>query len=171
MLRADATDALRPLIGEPLVDVGRSGDIVWVCFGMYIPVTDYEGNARLIPEYALHLACPARVTMADEMLLGSHDIYYPGDDPTRELLDFSRDAEGGNWFDVRARRLRQFLDSRMPPVSSLEVDAFGGIRVEFSHGLLLETFPVTSFAREQWRFVTRGYDHPRFVWSDAPPQQ
>jgi len=167
VIQRDATNALSPLIGEPLSDIGRAVDLALVCFGRYVDVPDYDGFAQPVPEYALYLQCPFRLAGDGEVLLASQDMYYPGDDPLGNRERFRCDVAGATWFDARAFALRPFLQSRMPTVARVDVDMFGGIRLELSHGLLLEAFPVTSFPHEEWRFFKHRSNVPHFVVFDV----
>jgi len=152
---------LHYLVGLRLGHIGRASNLVWIGFGEYSTQDDGSGQARMLPEYALHVQCAWRLTQGAEPFLASQDIYVPN--PTLvsdETFDWSK--VGNSRFD---QLVIEFLSSIHDPlvVQAVKADEHGGIIISLSHEVEVQVFPDESRDVEVWRLLQFGGSGWHFV--------
>jgi hypothetical protein len=166
-VKAEIEQALAPLVGLPLWSAGRVADLLWLQFGerRRIPNADGDGQ-REVGTYALHVACPWRLSDAERILVGSGDLLTPAD-PEEEPETFDWGQPGATWLDIRLRELWEGFGAAPPSVERVAADQLGGVRVDLSRGMALELFPNSTptghIATEFWRFLQPGEPTPHVV--------
>ena len=70
-------DVLRPVIGEPFMDLGRAADLIWLGFGEKVDAPTRRDPERRTARHRLHVMCPFRLESNDAILVAASDIYRP----------------------------------------------------------------------------------------------
>lgn len=159
--------ALAALVGAPLWAMHRSGDLVSLQLGERRTLAaSEESPERGIGQYSLDVACPWRLADDERILVGSGDLFTPAD-PDAEIETFDWEERGASWLDVRLDELQPELRSGSIVVERIDVDAFGGMRVQLSRGWRLDVFPNSTptghVTTEFWRLLRPGEDAPHLV--------
>jgi hypothetical protein len=164
-MRAKIHNALLPLAGLPLWDVGRATDLTWLQFGQRRMVKDFRGEAKEVGEYALHLQCVWRLVQGEQVIIGQRDLYYPAT-PGRTSPEV---PAGFNWDVQGANRLDYLLDeffhrsNQQLIVEHTEVGCAAAFAIFFRDNFVLEIFPNDSFDEEHWRLFRPYLNEPHFV--------
>lgn len=142
-------NTLSILIEQPMIQIGRASDMLWIHFGKLIEVKNYRGIYHKKGEYSLHIQCPWRFIQNDKLILGSNDFYSPVNN--KEKDKFQWDILGANMFDIKAEELKKEVLPSI--VKKLEVDIIGSINIYVEKEIVLQVFPVNSIVQENWRFI------------------
>jgi hypothetical protein len=106
-------------------------------------------------------AVPFRLAGPSGVLLGAHDIYASRNAST-DPEDADLGVYGSTWYDKQAEQIIAGCVEEPLVVEGIDADDLGSIRVLLSRDHVLEIFPATSLADEQWRFFGVG-DGPHFL--------
>ena len=149
-IKDDIETKLGILIGQPLIDLGRAGNLLWVAFGEKIDTLDWKGIPIEKCKYYLNIQCSWRLTKGDSIIVASRDIYMP----RTGIYDknFEWDEIGANRFDERASMFKKDFLSNLK-VSEIHADCFGGCKISLDFGIEIEIFPDDSLVEEFWRFI------------------
>ena len=150
------------LIKQPLTDIGRAGNLLWLSFGKKIFVVDKNGCKKTQSEYALNIQCAWRIVKDCRIIVGSRDFYIPRTD--LQIDSFEWDTQGVNRFDEKIEELN--FHQRYGIVDKISADEFGGIKITFNSSIVLEVFPDDSLEDEFWRFIVSGKASRHFVVFD-----
>jgi len=77
IMRVKIEEKLSVLLKQPLIDIGRASNLLWLSFGEKIVTIDRKGNEILRSKYALNVQCPWRLTKERRIIVASKDIYIP----------------------------------------------------------------------------------------------
>lgn len=150
------------LIKQPLIDIGRAGNLLWISFGKELFITDKNGCKKSKRKYALHIQCAWRIVNDSRIIVGSRDFYTPRTGLGN--ISFEWDNPGVNRFDEKIEELQDL--SRSTIVEGVVADEFGGLKIIFDSGIRLEIFPDESLEDEFWRFIIAGETSKHFVVFD-----
>ena len=115
---------------------------------------------RDVGEYALHVQCPWRITLGDEVVTGRGDIFCTPEE-SAEPLPFDFDWQKGNRFD---RVVEQVVTELLPlTVQRVEAAHAGRLSIQLEHGYGLEVFPHDSENDEHWRFFRPFTEEAHFA--------
>jgi hypothetical protein len=120
--------------------------------------TCHDGEAIILPEWALHVSCPWRFCRHRRIVVAYHDFYQSrnGD----YLEDDQWDTSGKSRFDSVTGKLRSEFKIDPPAVESVEANEFGGFSMLLQRGYRLDTFPDSSDRQsEHWRVFRPGRKH------------
>lgn len=67
-------DKLSILIRQPLIDIGRASNLLWLSFGERISTLDRKGNEIQKGKYALNVQCAWRLTQNSQIIVASKDF-------------------------------------------------------------------------------------------------
>jgi hypothetical protein len=123
----------------------RAADLAGFSFGSLRTIKDRAGRRKKVGEWTLHIQCPWRITRGRWMLIGSADVFYPPTGKTK--VDYDWDL-GPN---LRDKKLRSLLRSRMLVVVQSRLGEGGSLRLELTGNHVLEIMPDTSLPTEKWR--------------------
>lgn len=151
---------LNLLIGSRFSDIGRSGDMLWLCFGDEIQWTDLHGNIRNVNEFSLHVQSAWRITDGEQIVLASNDIFIT----TGE--DDNWDTEGANLFDEKKSAVLAKLGSYPVVVEKVNLNENGDLRIAFSNSLTIEVFVISSTPIENWRLINFKSENDSFIVFD-----
>lgn len=151
---------LNVLMGTPLSNIGRAGNLFWLSFGEDVIVLDRNGCETIKGKYALNIQCSWRITDEDKIIVASRDIYLPKTGLSDE--GFEWDAPGSNRFDERIYLIKKKIKSNIL-VSQILADNLGGLKIYFGSGIVIELFPDDSLEEEFWRFIIFGKKSKHFV--------
>lgn len=162
-MREQVKRALEALIGKPLWSSGRAADLEWFQFGQRRTVTS-RGKTKEVGEYALHVQCAWRIRHADEVVVGSSDLYHPPEESDERKEDFDWQPLGSNRRDNRIAAIfedetRQFL------VRDVEIGEAGRFTVVLDDDYALDVFPNDSLSDEHWRIFKPSSEEPHFVFT------
>jgi len=149
---------VRRLVGLPLSDTGRAGNMRIFDFGEESAETGYA-------QFTLHVQCAWRIERHGQIWTGSADHYVAPDGDCERRWD--PDTRSDNLQDVR---LREFIEGppgggrtgEPPRVEHVEADTFGDITLYFVDGFVLMTF-VSGVCGEVWRMFEPGSGKQHFV--------
>ncbi|MBE5393919.1 MULTISPECIES: hypothetical protein [Brevibacillus] len=150
---------LQVLIGLPVENAGRSGNLTWFSFGKTKKITSLRGIEKRVGEHTLNVQCSWRITKEHEIIVASKDIYIPNKEWVGKDEEFVWDKPGMNRYDERIIKFKALNIL----VDKIEADDLGGIKVYFSDRYLLELFPDSSSEEEFWRFFVPGELNSHFV--------
>jgi hypothetical protein len=153
---SDANAAVGRLIGLPWTGLGRATDLVWCLFGDTVSWRNYKGEVTERSEFALHLQCPFRIILDDELVLGSLDLYEPlkSEQPTLP----AQTDNSTTLFDLRVEELS--IGNTLSRVISATVGRPGDITLILDSGLKLEAFITSTAGDEAWRVL--GFTEPEY---------
>lgn len=153
---------LSVLVGSPWWAIGRAADLARFAFGNRRTVKGSNGVEKEVGDYALHVQCPWRMTLKDEIITGRGDIFCTPEESAEPIPpDF--DWQEGNRFD---RIVEQVVAKSLPlTVRRVEAANAGSFTILLEHGYELEIFPYDSETEEHWRFFKPSTEEPHFVVS------
>lgn len=162
-MKAQIQAATAALIGKALWTCRRAASMANFQFGERKKTLDHYGRPSEVGEYALHVDCAWRITLADRVVVGNRDLYYPADygneGPVPADFDWGRDP-------TRRDKLLGLLfenGTRQFIVQRIEAGAAGSLHIDLSEGYSLEVFPDDSLGDEYWRLFAPEEDKPHFV--------
>jgi hypothetical protein len=163
-MKAGIEKATAVLVGKALWECTRAADLASFALGERREVPCSRGGTRTVGEFALHVQCAWRITREDQVLVGSHDLYYPADygDEGREIPpDFDWDRDPNR----RDKLLRLLFEDgkRLFVVEAVEVGTAGSLHIALGDGFCLDVFPDDSLNDERWRLFRPGFVEPHFV--------
>lgn len=165
-MREQIERELRALIGQRWDSTHRTLDALSLHFVAGSGGTDSNGSGSAAPTTTFHIACAWRLVDGERILVGSGDLFTPAD-PDDEPETFDWDVAGANWLDVRIAELAESAGADRPVVESADADPYGGVRITFHDGLVLELFPSSTptghVSTEFWRFRRPGTSDGDFV--------
>ena len=159
------------IIGQPLRDFARSGDMLFIDFGELVEVNafkiadgggltrDENGNPipikRMRGEYGIDSMCSMRFTCGADVVFAKSDIFIP-----TEALAHSENYNGGDFdWHIQGNTLFDELlnrhfhgDFSEYIVKSVKVGRFGDLTITFENDFVLEFFADGSGYSENWRF-------------------
>ena len=147
------TVALEALVGLSLLRSGTAAGMVSFLFGS-------AGNSPTDAESSLHLQCPWRIVAADQIVVASSDVFFPGDDRA-DIETFDPDEEP-SLFENRVSEWFDATDAGSRTVTGVRADTLGGFVVLLRGGATLEVFPAHSLRghySEFWRLLRPGARH------------
>ena len=103
-------------------------------------------------DVSLHVQCPFRFVQGGSLVLGSADIKFTAESGANER----------KVYDSRADILNGILSRLDVPVTNVELEAAGYLRLSWRERLFFEVFPDCSGAVEAWRVLQRGGEHYGF---------
>lgn len=162
-MKIEIENELNILLGLPLEDAGRSGNLVWFSFGKPLVIKNRNGTEKKAAEYALNVQCSWRITKENKILVASSDIYMPSKQWNGVEEEFEWDIQGMNRFDEHIEKLIKNIQSQVF-VESIQADNIGGLKIFFTEHFLLELFPDESTEDvEFWRIFIPGNISSHFV--------
>lgn len=156
------SETLKPIVGEPFVELGRAGDLIWIGFGEEVLSPTQRLPDRRLAHHRVHVRSPFRLDSASGAVLAAGDLFLAIDAPDDTPPDFDWDRHGANLFDAR---IAQFWRAHQPGsavVEDVKGDPGGGLVMSLSDGTVLRIFPNRSGAVEHWRYFRAG-DEAHFV--------
>ncbi|MGM0713274.1 hypothetical protein [Brevibacillus parabrevis] len=158
-MKSSIENKLHVLIGLPLENAGRSGNLTWFSFGQTKKIISLRGIEKRVGEHTLNVQCTWRLTKEHEIIVAAKDIYIPSKEWTGTEEEFEWDMQGMNRYD---ERIVEFKAMNIL-VEKIEADDLGGVKIYFSDRHLLEIFPDDSSEGEFWRFFVPGELSSHFV--------
>ena len=155
-------EKLNTLIKQPLIDIGRASNLLWLSFGKKIVTIDRKGNEVQKGKYALNVQCAWRLTQNSHIIVASKDFYIPRTGLECDLFDW--EEYGNNRFDERISDFKRIITTTNLSVSNISIDDIGGFTIEFGLGVKFELFPDDSLEDEFWRFIVNGNKSEHFVF-------
>lgn len=149
------------LIEQPLVDIGRASNLLWLIFGEKVVTKDRKGNEILKEKFALHVQCAWRLTQKSRIIVASRDVYFPKTGLVND--DFNWEEHGNNRFDEIVSDFKSMLFTKKLSVTKILADNIGGFEIDFEDGLKFELFPDDSLEDEFWRLIVNGNTSEHFV--------
>lgn len=152
-MKEETEGALQPLIGEPLCGMFRFVGIQAFEFGVHRPCKNRRGDDVFKADLRLHVPCFWRITGP------------AGFDLSRD--DFSRHGSNLPDHDEKAFPFYESLSTgNAPVVEAVEADDAGELRLQMSHGYVLNIRPDEMEEEpdeEQWRFLPKDEDQNHLV--------
>ena len=157
-------EELKVLLGQPLIDLGRASNLLWLNFGEKVLILDRNNCERIHYKYGINIQCSWRITTEDRIVVASRDIYLPRTGLKNDE-NFDWEQKGNNKFDERIDEFKKEFKSNLV-ISRLSADQFGGLKIYFDSDINLEIFPDDSFQEEFWRFMVYEGKSKHFVVFD-----
>ena len=146
----------------PMQSFFRAVDMLVIGFGDIIEVTNWRGQIEKVAQYRIHIQSPWRLLLDETVLIASSDIYEPNTE-TEWSENFDWDVFGANLFDELCKKKIEKLYNQIF-VNEIILDEYGGMRMIFDSGHVLELFSDTSNQEtELWRFFESGKMDSHFV--------
>lgn len=164
-MQADIVQQLSKIIEMPIFSIGRASNMLWTGFGVPRVVRDRRGNEKTVGDYAIHIQCSWRIASQSKIIVASQDFYVPSSSWTGGEDDFDWDVQGNTLFDERIQGL--FQQDNLPVVKTIGADCYGGFKIVFTNGFVLEAFPNSSNDAENWRMFVPGDAETHFVVSNS----
>lgn len=155
-------EKLNVLIGQPLIDIGRASNLLWLSFGKRVVVIDRKGNEIQKGKYALNVQCAWRLTQNSHIIVASKDVYLPKIGLDYDSFDW--EEYGSNRFDERISNFKPMITKINLSVLNITVDDIGGVIIDLESGVKFELFPDDSLEDEFWRFIINGNKSEHFVF-------
>jgi len=151
---------MKRIIGSKFNSIFRCIDMLCLNFGS--DTKDEDGN--IVPEYSLHFQTQWRFVKDEVIIVASRDIYIPNN-PEIDIAEWDYDLIGrsddeSSIFDVVTKDLVKKLENAT--VKNFCVNAFGDLKIEFSNGIVFESFTPSAKKDEEWRFLS-AYDDRHFI--------
>jgi hypothetical protein len=157
-------EKLSILIRQPLIDIGRASNLLWLSFGERISTLDRKGNEIQKGKYALNVQCAWRLTQNNQIIVASKDFYIPKTGLEYNLFDW--EEYGNNRFDERIGSFKPMITTTNLSVINISVDNIGGFKIDLDLGIKFEIFPDDSLEDEFWRLIINGDKSEHFVFID-----
>ena len=154
IVRGKIEKKLSVLQKQPLIDIGRASNLLWLSFGEKVVTIDRKGNEILRCKYALNVQCSWRLIKDYRIIVASKDIYIPKTGLNEDIFDWEKYGE--NRFDEKVSEFKTTMLTSNIFVSKISADEIGGLIVELDLGIKLELFPDDSLEDEFWRFIVFG---------------
>lgn len=162
-MKKTVRQALMPLVGLPLRNISRSGNMLCVHFGNTYAIPDRGGTTQAVPEWTIQIQCAWRVSQGTRIVIAYRDFYY-SDIPLSNLAVMSKSR-----FNVVLDSLCAEFEAMPPVVGAVEADDTGGFSVQMSHDYKLEVFPSESpESGKHWRVFQPVPEGKSFVF---PPNE
>jgi hypothetical protein len=152
---------LSVLLKQPLIDIGRASNLLWLSFGEKVVTIDRKGNEILRGKYALNVQCSWRLTKERRIIVASKDIYIPKTGLDEDAFEWEKYGE--NRFDEKISEFKSIMLTSNVLVSKISADEIGGLIIGLDLGIKLELFPDDSLEDEFWRFIVFGDKSEHFV--------
>lgn len=136
---AQIEQALRPLVGLPLSDMGRFSGWQRLEFGPQKTFINKKGQEATKADYAIHVACDWRIVGPEGIVVGSDDY-----------------GLGSERHDEQAKPFFRMLAQSPPVVESVRADAVGSVYLMMTGGYSLDILPMGAVRGEQWLFLPPG---------------
>ena len=160
-MKGQIEENLSVLIRQPLIDIGRASNLLWISFGDKVVTSNRNGNTILKGKYALNVQCAWRLTQNNRIIVASKDIYIPKSNLIDDVFDW--EEYGSNRFDERINEFKSMIPTTNIYVSKISVDDIGGFKIDFEFGIKLELFLDDSLEDEYWRFIVNEEKSKHFV--------
>jgi hypothetical protein len=162
-IKEQIEEELKELLGQPLIEIGRAANLLWLSFGEKITVIDRNGHEKVKSKFSLNIQCSWRLIKENRIIVASKDIYLPRTNSKER--DFDWDNVGANRFD---EKIEEFKKQEMLNivVSKISADEYGGVKLHFKTGEVLDVFPDDSLEDEFWRLIISGKESKHFVVFD-----
>ena len=144
------------LLEKPLTRMGRAADMIWIVFGEDIPGKDFRGEARTFSEYSLHIQCPFHLVHKRNLVVGSHDVYLPGEGVDADVFDWTT-SERNSFYDEQALNLNTEVFPQT--VKAIDMDEVGTLQIDVGIETYLRVFPNGGAVEEYWRFFAHKGPH------------
>jgi hypothetical protein len=154
---------LETLVGEPLLELGRAADMMWMGFGDVVLAPTRVDPDRRLARHRLHVSCPLRLDSAAAVLVASSDIYRRPCEPHSSARFADWDKPGANLFDALVATYWRANEPGSVRVDRISADSFGGLELRLSGDQVIRIFPSRSGADEHWRYFQINSDHDHFV--------
>lgn len=145
---------LSVLVGEPIVDCWRAGNMQVFEFGAQTRVLNRNGVEVEAGDLRLHVQCRWRFTDPTAILFGCDHRWAPA-----ETTAPAEEFDTGQHPSLLERLVRSWLKERREPpcrVVDMATDPYGGFRMTLEGGCALEVFPCHSGQSEHsehWRLI------------------
>jgi hypothetical protein len=161
-MRREIERATTVLIGKVLLQCNRAADLAAFHFAIRPKVQSRGSDLGEVGEYSLHVQCPWRITRADQVVVGSSDLYYRAKvDPANSLEDFDWDREPNRRDELLRDMFEKAEDGFL--VQELNVGEAGSLHIVMAGGLSLDVFPNDSVGGEHWRLFNPSSNDPHLV--------
>lgn len=152
-MKEEIERVLQPLLGEPLSDLWRIGDLQIVEFGVQRPFTNHRGKETTSADQRLHISC---------------DCYWSIQGPSGTIVSSEDFDSNGNCRDTRAYPFYEVLASHPLTVERIVADEIGSACFYLSDGysLTLQSNRCSSNLeedKEQWRFLPKDEENSHLV--------
>lgn len=152
---------LHCLVGLPLEDLGRAGDLVWFSFGKPRMVKTFVGGEKKVADFSLHVQCSWRITIHNQIVVESDDVYRPNSRYRDSKSEFLWDVPGANCLDEKIAIVPDLKKDNV--VESVLSNHEGGLKITLNKGYVLDITPDDTSENEMWRFFAPFSDQPHFV--------
>jgi hypothetical protein len=144
-LRDEIQKAIEVLIGKPMWNCTRAGDMACFQFGERTEASTGKGMPIQIGEYALHLQCPWRLVKEDAIIMAALDVYHPrvGNEEA-DVRDFDWEHEP-NLLEQRSQEL--FAEGAQYQVERVEASRAGAVDLFLEGRFAVRNFPGGFHAR------------------------
>lgn len=154
---------MKRIIGAKFHSIHRVLDMLCLNFGN--DVQEKDGNT--IPEYSLHIQSQWRFVKGEAIIVASRDVYIPNN-PQGVDDEWEYDLVGcpddqSSIFDVVTKDFAKEFGNAT--VKNVDFNVFGDLKIEFSNGIIFETFTPSARKDEEWRFMS-VYEDEHFVVFD-----
>lgn len=162
MNRSAIQEALVPLVGLPLRNIGRAANMVFLDFGEMRETQDRRGGTTTVSDWTIHVQCPWRVCRQGNIVVAYYDLYRT---PAGDVI--SGDSLSGSQFDAVTADLCMEFQTAPLIVASIVVDDVGGFTLCLAGDYRIDVFPADSHAaNEHWRVFRPGTGLKHFVFRD-----
>jgi hypothetical protein len=138
------------MIGLPIFESGRAGNMQWIHFGSPRTTTTPRGRTLTVGQFALPLQCSWRFRDNKTILVGSDDLYLPAEEADEDAdFDWNRSETR------RDRRMKQLLLSNNNALVVRHIEALANldIKIRFIGDLTLDINSFSSSSSERWRLI------------------
>jgi len=162
-LKETIKTTLMNLLNQRMRKIGRSGNMLWLCFGDDVNYVNYMGNLVTKPKYALHIQCNWEIIKGNEIITSCEDFYI-----SNELIAELTDVEmfGNSKFDKISDNFNVAIETNPIHVINFSADKEGGFELELSNNHMIKVYPFSPADGESWRFLMPGSDEEHFVIFD-----
>ena len=165
-------ETLSVIVGQPMRDFTRSGDMLFFHFGELVEVNTLKvaedvGLARddgqfipvkeMMGQYSLHSLCGMRFVCGNDVIFAKGDIFIPSEELTHEKGfgdvwgDFDWQTQGNTLFDeLFATHFRGDFSGYI--VENVKVSKFGDLTISFENDFALEFHADVSGYSTNWSF-------------------
>jgi hypothetical protein len=156
-------NALAPLVGLPLCQLGRSSNMLLLQFGNPHEVSARDGSTKMVHDWTIQIQCPWRISQHSQIVIAFRDFYYS------DVAKNNQAVMNKSRYDSVLGSLCAEFEATPPRVISVDSDDTGTFSLHLSEGYRLEAIPAENTeSGKHWRIFEPIVAGKSFVF---PPNE
>jgi hypothetical protein len=149
-----------------ILNVLKGAKLLKLTRAAQMPCFQFSDALSGSPKFQLHIQCSFRFVSKEKVVVASSDVYQPN---SSYEVNNDFDFENFEWDIVGQNRFDEIVKNIITPnmdffiIESIELSAFGDLRIYFSNDFVLDVYIDTSGSEECWRFFNKTNSNAHLV--------